>query len=177
MPRTARSNATDPEEQLRSFIERFDPKHRATIRALRKALRKRFPTATELVYDNYNFLVIGLEQASGHRTALFRSPPPQTVSASVLSMASLYPTRLESFRARANKCALSGFLPPTCLSSQSSKLFSMSQPSKHVWLFHVAAAARLSSGRYRPNSVHAVARKRRNHAIHVLNPGNVRSSS
>jgi hypothetical protein len=59
MPRTARSNATDPEEQLRSFIERFDPKHRATIRALRKALRKRFPTATELVYDNYNFLVIG----------------------------------------------------------------------------------------------------------------------
>lgn len=59
MPRTARSNATDPEEQLRSFIEKFDPKHRAVIRAVRKALRKRFPTATELVYDNYNFFVIG----------------------------------------------------------------------------------------------------------------------
>jgi hypothetical protein len=26
---------------------------------VRKALRKRFPTATELVYDNYNFFVIG----------------------------------------------------------------------------------------------------------------------
>ena len=47
------------EEQLRSFIDKFDPKHRATIRAARKALRKRFPTATELVYDNYNFFVIG----------------------------------------------------------------------------------------------------------------------
>jgi hypothetical protein len=26
---------------------------------VRKALRRRFPTATELVYDNYNFFVIG----------------------------------------------------------------------------------------------------------------------
>jgi hypothetical protein len=59
MPHIAKSNAADPEEQLRSFIEKFDPKHRAVIRAARKALRKRFPTATELVYDNYNFFVIG----------------------------------------------------------------------------------------------------------------------
>ena len=29
------------------------------IRRLRSALRKRFPTAIELVYDNYNFFVIG----------------------------------------------------------------------------------------------------------------------
>ena len=29
------------------------------IRAIRAALRKRFPTANELVYDNYNFFVIG----------------------------------------------------------------------------------------------------------------------
>jgi hypothetical protein len=29
------------------------------IRALRKALRKRLPPANELVYDNYNFFVIG----------------------------------------------------------------------------------------------------------------------
>ena len=59
MPRAASCNAPDPEEQLRSFIEKFDPKHRATIRTARKALRKRFPTATELVYDNYNFFAIG----------------------------------------------------------------------------------------------------------------------
>src|SRR3954452_3733104 len=56
MPRATSESA---EEELRRFIEKFEPKHRATIRAVRKALRKRFPTANELVYDNYNFFVIG----------------------------------------------------------------------------------------------------------------------
>jgi hypothetical protein len=49
----------DAETQLKAFIEKFEPKHRVLIRAVRSALRKRFPTATELVYDNYNFFVIG----------------------------------------------------------------------------------------------------------------------
>src|SRR5947207_3143936 len=48
-----------PEEQLRSFIEKFEPRHQRTIRAARRRLRKLFPTANELVYDNYNFFVIG----------------------------------------------------------------------------------------------------------------------
>ena len=47
------------EHQLASFIAKFAPKQQALIRAARKALRKRFPTANELVYDNYNFFVIG----------------------------------------------------------------------------------------------------------------------
>ena len=50
--------ALDPEKQLQSFIDKFDPKHQAVIRAVRKALRKRFPTANELVWDNYNFFVL-----------------------------------------------------------------------------------------------------------------------
>jgi hypothetical protein len=58
MPRTS-SKSAQPEDQLRSFIEKFDPQHQAVIHAVRKKLRKRFPTATELVYDNYNFFVIG----------------------------------------------------------------------------------------------------------------------
>jgi hypothetical protein len=49
----------DPEGQLRTFIGKFEPQHQAVIRAARKALRKIFPTATELAYDNYNFFVIG----------------------------------------------------------------------------------------------------------------------
>jgi hypothetical protein len=48
----------DAEKQLKSFIEKFEPKHQTLIRAVRKALRKRFPTANEFVYDNYNFFVI-----------------------------------------------------------------------------------------------------------------------
>jgi hypothetical protein len=52
-------NKANAETQLKGFIAKFDPKHQAVIRAARKALRKRFPTATEIVYDNYNFFVIG----------------------------------------------------------------------------------------------------------------------
>ena len=57
--RTNLTKPTDAEVQLRSFINKFEPKHQRVIRAARKALRKQFPTATELVYDNYNFFVIG----------------------------------------------------------------------------------------------------------------------
>src|SRR6202167_2679007 len=52
------SDATE-EQQLAGFIEKFDSKNAALIRSVRKALRKRLPTANELVYDNYNFFVIG----------------------------------------------------------------------------------------------------------------------
>jgi hypothetical protein len=45
--------------QLYSFIANFDAKVGRLIRAVRSALRRRFPTANELVYDNYNFFVIG----------------------------------------------------------------------------------------------------------------------
>jgi hypothetical protein len=49
----------DAEERLKGFIARFEPEHQALIRAARKALRRRFPTAYELAYDNYNFFVLG----------------------------------------------------------------------------------------------------------------------
>lgn len=48
-----------PEEQLESFIAKFDRILGKQIRECRSAMRKRFPTANELVYDNYNFFVIG----------------------------------------------------------------------------------------------------------------------
>ena len=47
------------ETQLKGFIGKFEPRLQTLIRAVRKALRKRFPTANELAYDNYNFFVIG----------------------------------------------------------------------------------------------------------------------
>jgi hypothetical protein len=51
--------SADAEKQLRGFIGKFEPKNQALIREMRRALRRRFPTANELVYDNYNFFVIG----------------------------------------------------------------------------------------------------------------------
>lgn len=64
----------DAEAQLKEFIAKFDAKNAATIRAVRRALRKRFPTATEIVYDNYNFFVIGYS-------------PTERPSDSIISMA------------------------------------------------------------------------------------------
>ena len=47
------------EDQLAECIDKFTPEMAKAIRAVRAALRKRLPTANELVYDNYNFFVIG----------------------------------------------------------------------------------------------------------------------
>jgi hypothetical protein len=56
---TTRAAKTTPEAQLRSFVAKFDRENQSLVRAVRRAVRKRLPTATELVYDNYNFFVIG----------------------------------------------------------------------------------------------------------------------
>ena len=45
--------------QVASFIAKFDPANARLIRACRTSMRRRLPTANELVYDNYNFLAIG----------------------------------------------------------------------------------------------------------------------
>ena len=46
-------------QQLKDFIAKFEPSIGKLIRDCRAFMRKRFPTANELVYDNYNFFVIG----------------------------------------------------------------------------------------------------------------------
>ena len=46
-------------QQIAGFIAKFDPAVARQIRQARAALRKKFPTAIEMVYDNYNFFVIG----------------------------------------------------------------------------------------------------------------------
>jgi hypothetical protein len=53
------TGAANAEAHLRSFIDKFAPEDQKLIRAVRAAVRKRFPTANELVWDNYNFFVIG----------------------------------------------------------------------------------------------------------------------
>ena len=54
-----RAARSDAEAHLARFIEKFEPERRTLIRAARKHLRGRFCGANELVYDNYNFFVIG----------------------------------------------------------------------------------------------------------------------
>ena len=56
---TEPTSTESPEIRLNGFIDKFDASVARQIRSVRKALRKRLPGAVELVYDNYNFFVIG----------------------------------------------------------------------------------------------------------------------
>ncbi|HZC66102.1 MAG TPA: DUF1801 domain-containing protein, partial [Candidatus Dormibacteraeota bacterium] len=53
------ANPPRPANQIASFLAKFEPAMAKKIQACRAILRKRFPTAVEIVYDNYNFLVFG----------------------------------------------------------------------------------------------------------------------
>jgi hypothetical protein len=59
MPSRSKAASPAPARQLAVFIAKFDPKIAKLVRSARAALRKRWPTAVELVYDNYNALAIG----------------------------------------------------------------------------------------------------------------------
>ena len=56
--KTIRIKPLSPEQQLKRFIAAFEPKHQGLIRSVRKALRDRFPSADELVYNYPNAFVI-----------------------------------------------------------------------------------------------------------------------
>ena len=58
-PKAAVPSQTLAAKQSAEFIGKFDTKVAKLVRECRTALRKRLPTANEIVYDNYNFLVFG----------------------------------------------------------------------------------------------------------------------
>jgi hypothetical protein len=58
-PNSQSNTQASAHAQLKSFVDKFTPEHRSLIRATRRWLRVRLPSAHELVYDNYNFFVIG----------------------------------------------------------------------------------------------------------------------
>ena len=60
-----------PEKQLAGFIARFTPEVARLIRGARKKMRERLPRALELVYDNYNFFVIGYGPGERASEAIF----------------------------------------------------------------------------------------------------------
>jgi hypothetical protein len=61
-PAAARRSA---EAELRALIEKFAPAHLRPISAMRRVLRKRLPTAHEIVYEYDGFFVISYSP-SGH---------------------------------------------------------------------------------------------------------------
>jgi len=55
---SADSKTRTPEAELRTYIDRLDPKDQKLLRSVRTAVRKRFPTAHELAYDYSTHVVI-----------------------------------------------------------------------------------------------------------------------
>ena len=62
---------TSPSKQVAAFIAKFDPAIAKLVRSARTLLRKRYPTAIELVYDNYNALAIGYSSTERTSDVLF----------------------------------------------------------------------------------------------------------
>ena len=59
------------ESELGEFIDKFAPDMQDRIRACRSRLHQLFPHAVQLVYDNYNFLVIGFGPTRRPSEAIF----------------------------------------------------------------------------------------------------------
>jgi hypothetical protein len=51
--------ASTPSQQLSRFLAKYSPEIAAQARRILAKMRKRLPGSTEMVYDNYNGLVIG----------------------------------------------------------------------------------------------------------------------
>src|SRR2546428_20670 len=58
-PASTVAGVASTSKQVAAFITKFDPKILKVIRMCRAELRRLLPTSIELVYDNYNFFVIG----------------------------------------------------------------------------------------------------------------------
>lgn len=61
----------DVEEQIAGFIDKFEPAMQVRVRGSRARMEALFPDAVQLVYDNYNFFVIGFGPTERSSDAIF----------------------------------------------------------------------------------------------------------
>lgn len=66
-----KSKIKAPTAELNDFIAKFSPDMAKQIDSVLKKMRKRLPGAVQLVYDNYNFLVIGFGPTERPSEAVF----------------------------------------------------------------------------------------------------------
>jgi hypothetical protein len=82
------AQAKDAEAQLAGFLAKYDGEIAELAEVIRGEMRRLYPTALELVYDNYNALVIGFG-------------PTEKASEAIFSIA-LYPMWVSLFFLQAN---------------------------------------------------------------------------
>ena len=76
-PIKAKATEQSPRVQLEAFVSKYSPEVAAEGRAALAKLRRRVPGAVELVYDNFNWLVVGFgpsERASEAVLSLVFTP-------------------------------------------------------------------------------------------------------
>jgi hypothetical protein len=89
IPSTSASQA-DAERQLESFLEKYDSDVATFARHALAKMRKFVPGAVEMVYDNYNWLVIGFSPTERPSEAIFSLVlPPGRVTLCFLQGAGL----------------------------------------------------------------------------------------
>lgn len=88
---TPSKDPAPPAKQLASFIQKFTPEIATLATAALAKMRMRYPTALELVYDNYNALAIGFG-------------PTERASEAIFSIA-LFPRWISLFFLQAQKAA------------------------------------------------------------------------
>jgi hypothetical protein len=71
MPAPKTKKSASPEVQLDTFIDKYTPEIAALARACLAKMRARLPGATQLVYDNYNALVVGFGPSDKTSHAIF----------------------------------------------------------------------------------------------------------
>jgi hypothetical protein len=80
----------DAQSQLDSFLDKYDPKVADFARRALSKMRKLVPGAIEMVYDNYNWLVIGFSPTERPSEAIFSLVlPPGRVTLCFLQGAGL----------------------------------------------------------------------------------------
>src|SRR6202451_3458060 len=87
---SAKTAQADAQAQLDSFLAKYDPEVGAFARRTLVKMRKLVPGAIEMVYDNYNWLVIGFSPTERPSEAIFSIVlPPGRVTLCFLQGAGL----------------------------------------------------------------------------------------
>jgi hypothetical protein len=87
---SAKTAQADAQAQLDSFLAKYDPEVEAFARRALAKMRKLVPGAIEMVYDNFNWLVIGFSPSERPSEAIFSLVlPPGRVTLCFLQGAGL----------------------------------------------------------------------------------------